>query len=65
MECIENLVISVVKVQLKNKDASFHATSFFEFNNGKIKLLNEYWGDDGKAPQWRIDKQIGEKISYN
>ncbi|MBX4260396.1 nuclear transport factor 2 family protein (plasmid) [Clostridium estertheticum] len=64
LECIENLVISVVKVHLKNDDVSFHATSFFEFNNGKIKLLNEYWGDDGKSPQWRIDKQIGKPINY-
>lgn len=62
LECIENLVISVVKVQLTNDDVSFHATSFFEFNNGKIILLNEYWGDDGKAPQWRIDKQISNPI---
>ncbi|QUH20286.1 nuclear transport factor 2 family protein [Alkaliphilus sp. B6464] len=62
LECIESLVISVVKVQLKNGDISVHATSFFEFNNGKIKVLNEYWGDDGKAPKWRIDKQIGKPI---
>jgi hypothetical protein len=65
LECIENLVISVVKVHLKDNDVSFHATSFFEFNNCKIKLLNEYWGDDGKAPQWRIDKQIGKLINSN
>jgi len=62
LECIENLVISVVKVQLKNDDVSVHATSFFEFNNKKIIVLNEYWGDDGKAPQWRIEKQIGKAI---
>lgn len=65
LECIESLVISVVKVELRNDDVSVHATSFFEFNNGKIKLLNEYWGDDGKAPQWRIDKQIGKPINNN
>lgn len=53
-------VISVVKV--KNGDVSFHATSFFTFDGGKIKMLDEYWGDDGKAPQWRIDKKIGKPI---
>lgn len=63
LECIGSLVISVVKVQLKNDDVSFHGISFFEFNDGKINLLNEYWGDDGKAPQWRIDKQIGKAIN--
>lgn len=62
LECIENLVISVVKVHLANSDVSFRATSFFNFNNVKIKELNEYWGDYGKAPQWRIDKQIGKPI---
>ena len=63
LECIKNLVISVVKVQLQNdNNISFHASSFFEFNDNKIKLLNEYWGNDEEAPQWRIDKKIGRKI---
>ncbi len=59
-----NLVISVVKVQQQNREAiSFHAVSFFEFKAGKIIVLDEYWGDDGKAPQWRIEKQIGRPIT--
>ena len=62
LESTGNLIVSVVKVQLKSDDISVHAVSFFEFSNGKIKVLNEYWGDDGKAPQWRIEKQIGEPI---
>lgn len=62
LECIENLAISVVKVHLKESDFSVHATSFFEFQSGKIKTLNEYWGEDGEAPQWRTDKQIGKPI---
>lgn len=24
--------------------------------------MDEYWGDDGEAPQWRIDKHIGTEI---
>lgn len=56
----DNIVISVVKV--KNGDISFHATSFFAFDSNKVKTLDEYWGDDGKAPQWRIDKRIGRPI---
>lgn len=59
---IDNLVISVVKVQLKGSDISFHATSFFQFDNGKIQLLDEYWGNDTPPPQWRIDKNIGKNI---
>lgn len=63
LESIENLVISVVKAQLKNEDTSVHAVSFFEFHDGKIKLLNEYWGDDGKVPQWRIDTKLGNRLT--
>ncbi len=59
---IENIVISVVKVSLKESDISFHATSFFEFENDKIKTLDEYWGEDGIPPQWRIDMKIGKPI---
>jgi hypothetical protein len=32
------------------------------FNDGKIVELDEYWGDDCKVPQWRLDKKIGKKI---
>ncbi|NLM10011.1 MAG: nuclear transport factor 2 family protein, partial [Clostridiaceae bacterium] len=35
---------------------------FFEFKGDKISCLDEYWGDDGIAPQWRLDKQIGQPI---
>ncbi len=28
----------------------------------KIVAMNEYWGDDGIAPQWRLDKNIGMTI---
>ncbi len=63
LETINNLVISVVKVEAGSGELSFHATSFFEFLNGKIKLLNEYWGEDGNPPQWRIDKKIGRPIN--
>jgi len=63
LEGIDNLVISVVKVQLKKDDVSFRATSFFEFNNGKIKLLNEYWGDVGNPPEWRSHGYSAEFIS--
>lgn len=59
---IDNVVISVAKVQLKGENISFHATSFFKFDNDKIQLLDEYWGNDSLPPQWRIDKKIGKNI---
>ena len=37
-------------------------TSFIRIVDGKIASVDEYWGDDGTAPQWRQDKHIGTKI---
>lgn len=53
-------VVSVVHVT--DSIQSFHATSFFSFENGIITRLDEYWGDDGDAPQWRKTKKIGKPI---
>jgi hypothetical protein len=62
MEEIGSTVISVARVWLTNESMSFHVTSFFEFDGTKIKKLEEYWGDDGAAPQWRLNKHIGKQI---
>ena len=37
--------------------------SFMRVRDGKILSLDEYWGDDGAAPQWRLEKQIGTDIA--
>jgi hypothetical protein len=55
-----NTVITVTRVWTKGM--SFHVTSFFEITEKKIKTLDEYWGDDGTAPQWRKDMNIGRPI---
>lgn len=34
----------------------------FVWKNNKIISVDEYWGDDGDAPQWRLDKHIGSPI---
>jgi hypothetical protein len=60
MEQIGRIVITVTRVW--TEEMSFHVTSFFEIINEKIKKLDEYWGDDGVAPQWRQDKHIGKPI---
>lgn len=62
IELVENLGITATRVWLSDNSASFHATSFYEFVGNKIISLNEYWGDDGVAPQWRLDKKIGKPI---
>lgn len=56
------VVITVVKVSSLDHDISFHVTSFFEFEEDKIRELDEYWGDDGEAPQWRKEKKLGRLI---
>lgn len=58
----DNLVVSVTRIYSTDTCVSLHATSFFEFINGKISVLNEYFGDDGAAPQWRQEMHIGKPI---
>ena len=31
-------------------------------SDGKIASIDEYWGDDGEVPKWRLDMKIGMKI---
>ena len=61
LEQLGELFISVVRV-LDASGQSFHVTSFLQVRDGKIAAIDEYWGDDGPAPQWRLDKRIGTKI---
>lgn len=35
---------------------------FFRMAGGKIAELDEYWGDDGAAPEWRRSMEIGVSI---
>lgn len=58
-----NLFITVVRVWSEDTGLSFHVTSFIEVRNGKITAVDEYWGDDGAAPEWRREKKIGRPIN--
>ncbi|WP_143318839.1 nuclear transport factor 2 family protein [Clostridium sp. HBUAS56010] len=62
IEKVGNLIITAVKVFPVTKEVSFHIIPFMEIENDKIIAMNEYWGDDGSAPQWRLDKHIGTTI---
>lgn len=57
-----NLIITVTRVYPKDKSASFHVTSFIKRENDKIISMDEYWADDGQAPEWRLEKNIGTNI---
>jgi hypothetical protein len=57
----KNTVISVTRIS--SEELSFHVISFFTIKGGRIETLDEYWSDDGAAPQWRTDMHIGRKIT--
>lgn len=55
-------LVTVTRVFPKDHSASFHVTSFLTLQDDKIKQMDEYWADDGPAPQWRQEMGIGTKI---
>ena len=62
IERVGNLIITVVNVFSIDKKYSAHVVSFIEVMEDKIIALDEYWGDDEKAPQWRLDMKLGTTI---
>lgn len=62
IEIIDDLVIAVTRIWHAINGDSFHCVSFFKFQDNKVSRLDEYWGDDGNIPQWRLDKKIGTPI---
>lgn len=62
IEEIGDLIITATHVYAKNKPLSFHVVSFIKVTDDKISSIDEYWGDDGMPPQWRLDKHIGTTI---
>ena len=62
IEEIEDLIITVTKVFSTDSYISVHATSFLRMEDGKIASMDEYWGDDGETPKWRLDMEIEKRI---
>ena len=62
VETLNDLIVTVVNVYPKGRNASFHVVSFIKTKEDKIVSMDEYWADDGNAPQWRLDKHIGKAI---
>ena len=62
IEVLGDLYITATKVYPIDGSAYFHVVSFIRTENDKIISMDEYWADDGKAPQWRLDKHIGTPI---
>lgn len=55
-------LITVTHVFSKTGHISCHVVSFIRLAHGKIAQLDEYWGDDGPAPEWRQAMNIGKAI---
>lgn len=62
VEDLGSLIVTVVRVYPADRSASFHVTSFFKVEDGKIAAADEYWADDGPAPAWRRELRIGRPI---
>ncbi len=62
VEKINDTYVTVTHVSSQDHDLSFHVTSFIRVNGDKITAVDEYWADDGTAPEWRLNKQIGKPI---
>ncbi len=54
--------VMAARVWEKQELTSFHVVSFFQMKGEKILRIDEYWGDDGNAPEWRKEKKIGTPI---
>jgi len=54
--------ITVTHVYPKDRTSSFHVVSFIKVIDGKIVSVDEYWADDGDAPEWRQKRHIGRAI---
>ena len=62
IEQIGDLIITAINVYSVDRTSSFHVVSFIKLKDDKIIAMDEYWGDDGAPPQWRLEKRLGRKI---
>lgn len=58
----EDMIVAAIHVHSVDGMVSCHCTSFIRLKDDKIISMDEYWGDDGEAPQWRQDMHIGTPI---
>lgn len=62
VEQCRDTTVTVAHVYAVDGSLSFHVTSFFQIEGDQILSVDEYWGEDGPAPGWRLDKHIGKAI---
>lgn len=59
---VGDLIVTATHVHSRDGALSFHVTSFIEVHDGLITAIDEYWGDDGPAPDWRRGMNLGRPI---
>ncbi|HFU3714284.1 TPA: hypothetical protein ACGPDC_001681, partial [Streptococcus suis] len=57
-----NTIILACRVFPSDNSESFHVVSFIHLKDGLIIEMDEYWSDDGLAPEWRKKMKIGKRI---
>ena len=62
IEPTANGFVTAVRVFSRTGETVCRVTSFFTLQNDRIKRLDEYWEDDGPAPDWRKSMRIGRPI---
>ncbi len=62
IEQIANTIILACRVFPTDNSESFHVVSFINLKDGLIIKMDEYWSDDGLAPEWRKEMKIGKRI---
>lgn len=62
VETIDDLTVLVGNILSKDDDWSLHVVSFIKTKDDKIVSMDEYYGDDGQPPQWRLEKRLGTSI---
>ena len=55
-------IILAGRVFPPDRSASFHVVSMIRLRDEKIMEMDEYWADDGEAPAWRKEMNIGRPI---
>lgn len=58
----EDIIILACRVFPLDNSESFHVVSFIQLENNLIMDMDEYWADDGLAPEWRKRMKIGKQI---
>lgn len=65
IEKVNDLIVTITHVYPKERTSSFHVTSFFSIEDSRIKSVDEYWAEDGEAPDWRKQMRIGKSVLCN